>query len=76
MAAQKSKKEFRKLRRRFLWTSMKLKLKSLFSRKAVSNRVLLYILLAVVFLALLAIDPLIALIVALVALILVLAGAF
>lgn len=71
-AANKSKKQFRKMKRNFMWTAFKLKMKSLFSRRAISNRTLIYILLAVVFLALLAINAWIALAVALIALILIL----
>jgi hypothetical protein len=71
-AANKSKRQFRKMKRKFLWTAFRLKMKSFFSRKAISNRTLIYILLAVVFLALLAINAWIALAVALIALILIL----
>lgn len=74
-AANKGTRQFRKLRRQFLWTTMKLKAKSLFSRQAISNKTLIYILLGVVALALLAINPLLTLAVALIALILILAGA-
>ncbi len=73
-AAQKSKKSMRKLRRRFMWTAFKLKMKSLFAKKRVSDRVLLYILLGVVALVLVFYYPLIALLVAVLALILILAG--
>jgi hypothetical protein len=75
-AAQKSQKQFRKLKRNFLWTAFKLKLKSLFARPAarVSDRVLIYILLGVLFLALLIVDPIIALALAVLVLILILAG--
>lgn len=75
-AAQKSHKQFRKLKRNFLWTAFKLKLKSLFKKPAsgVSNRVLIYILLGVLFLVLLLIDPIIALALAVLILILILAG--
>jgi hypothetical protein len=71
-AANKSKRQFRKMKRKFMWTAFKLKMKSFFSRRAISNRTLIYILLAVVFLALLAINAWIALAVALIALILIL----
>jgi hypothetical protein len=73
-AAQKSKKSMRKLKRKFLWTAFKLKMKSAFSKKRVSDRVLLYILLGVVALVLVFYYPLIALLVAVLALILILAG--
>lgn len=71
-AAQKSKKAMRKMKRKFLWTALKLKLKSLFSHKRVSDRVLIYILLGVVALVLVFYYPLIALLVAVIALILIL----
>jgi hypothetical protein len=73
-AAQKSNKNFRKLKRRFLWTAFKLKLKSLFSRKASNDNILIYILLGVVALVLVFYYPLIALLVAVIALILILTG--
>ena len=73
-AAKKSKKAMRKLRRRFLWTAFKLKMKSLFSKKRISDKVLIYILIGVVALVLVFYYPLIALLVAVIALILILAG--
>ncbi|MFL5810460.1 MAG: hypothetical protein ACJ749_13125 [Flavisolibacter sp.] len=73
-AAQKSKKNFRKLKRRFLWTAFKLKMKSLFSTKSSNDNILLYILLGVVALVLVFYYPLIALLVAVIALILILTG--
>src|SRR5215208_3688643 len=73
-AAQKSKKSFRKMKRKFLWTALKLKMKSFFSKKRVSDRILIYILLGVIALVLVFYYPLAALIVALIALILILAG--
>ena len=73
-AAQKSRKSFRKMRRKFLWTSLKLKLKSALSKKRVTDKVLIYILIGVIALVLVFYYPLAALIVALVALILILAG--
>jgi hypothetical protein len=74
-AVQKGNKNFRKLKRRFMWTAFKLKMKSLFSRKAPANdRVLIYILLGVVALVLVFYYPLIALLVAVAALVLILAG--
>lgn len=73
-AAQKSNKNFRKLKRRFMWTAFKLKLKSLFSRKASNDNILIYILLGVVALVLVFYYPLIALLVAVIALILILTG--
>jgi len=74
IAAQKSRKSFNKMKRRFLWTALKLKVKSLFSKKRVSDRVLIYILLGVIALVLVFYYPLAALLVALIALILILAG--
>ena len=74
-AANKSKKEFRKLKRKFLWTAFKLKLASLFSKKRTSDRqLLIYILIGVVLLILIFTFPLAALILAILALVLILAG--
>ncbi len=73
-AAQKSKKSMRKMKRKFLWTALKLKMKSAFSKKRVSDRVLIYILLGIIALVLVFYYPLIALLVAVIALILILAG--
>jgi len=74
-AAQKSKKNFRKLKRKFLWTAFKLKVKSLFSKKRASDRqLLLYILLGILALVLVFYYPIAALIVAIVGLILYLTG--
>ena len=74
-AANKSKKELRKLKRKFLWTSFKLKIKSLFSRKKATDRqVLIYILIGVLCLALIIVSPIAALIVAMLALVLILTG--
>lgn len=72
-AAQKSKKAMRKMKLRFMWTALKLKVKSLFSKKQTSNdHLLIYILLGVVALVLVFYYPLIALLVAVIALILIL----
>lgn len=73
-AAQKSKKAMRKMKRHLLFSALKLKLKSLFSRKAISDRVLIYILIGIVALILVFYAPILALVIALVALILILAG--
>jgi hypothetical protein len=74
-AGAHSKKMYRKLRRRFLWTAFKLKLRSLFNRKSRdSDRLLIYILLGVLFIILLIAAPVAALILAIVALILYLTG--
>ena len=73
--AQMSKKSVRKLKRQFFWTSLKLKAKSLFSKNQnVSDRTLLYIILGVVLLALLFVSPVLVLVLALAAVILILAG--
>ena len=75
-AAQKSKKAMRKMQRRFMWTALKLKVKSLFSKKeAGNNHLLIYILLGVVALVLVFYYTLIALLVAVIALILILTHA-
>ena len=60
------------MKRRLLWNALKLKFKSMFSKEAISDRVLIYILLGIVALVLVFYYPLIALIVALVLLILIL----
>lgn len=73
-AAQKSNKNFRKLKRRFLWTAFKLKLKSFFAPRASNDRILIYILLGAVALVLVFYYPLIALLLAVAALVLILAG--
>src|SRR5438309_1454596 len=75
-AAHQSKKSFRKLKRKFVWTAFKLKFKSMFSRKAdgVSRNVIIYIILGVLILALLIISPIAALVLAIIGLILLLSG--
>ncbi|HEV7620314.1 MAG TPA: hypothetical protein VGO09_01200 [Flavisolibacter sp.] len=75
-AAHKSKKAFRKLKRKFLWTAFKLKAKSMFSKRAegLSRNVILYIILGVLILALLIISPIAALVLAIIGLILILTG--
>ena len=73
-AAHKSKKAMRKMRRHLVWSAFKLKMKSLFSKKAVSNQTLIYILIGIVALILVFYAPILALVIALVALILILAG--
>lgn len=73
-AAKKSKKEFRKLKRKFMWTAFKLKVKSMFSRRASDRQLLLYILLGILALVLVFYYPIAALIVAIVGLILYLTG--
>lgn len=73
-AAQKSKKAMRKMRRQLVWSAFKMKMKSLFSKRAVSNNTLIYILIGIVALILVFYAPILALVIALVALILILAG--
>jgi len=74
-ALNKSKKEMRKLKRKFLWTAFKLKARSLFSgKKQVSDRTLIYIILGVAVIALIILAPIAALVVAILALVLILAG--
>lgn len=72
--AYKSKKAMRKMKRRLIWSALKMKLKSMFSKRAVSDRVLIYILIGIIALVLVFYYPLVALLVALFALILILAG--
>lgn len=73
--AQMSKKTVRKLKRKFFWTSLKLKAKSLFKApRELSDRQLLYIIAGAVFVALLFINAVAALVVALFVLILILLG--
>jgi hypothetical protein len=72
--ANMSKKTVRKLKRRFFLTSLKLKAKSLFTPQRVSDRTLIYIILGVALLALLLINPVLVLALAVVVLILFLAG--
>jgi hypothetical protein len=73
-AVHKSKKAMRKMRRQMIWSALKMKMKSLFSKRAVSNQTLIYILIGVVALILIFYAWELALILALVALILILAG--
>jgi hypothetical protein len=72
--AQMSKKTLRKMKRQFFWQSAKLKAKSLFSKNAVSDRTLIYILLGVALIALIVLAPVAALVLAVLALVLILAG--
>ncbi|MDB5208490.1 MAG: hypothetical protein JWR72_3565 [Flavisolibacter sp.] len=73
--AQMSKKALRKLKRQFFWTSLKLKVKSVFNpRASVSDRTLIYILLGVALIALIVLAPIAALVLAVLALVLILAG--
>ncbi len=74
-AAKKSRKTFKKLKRHFLWTTFKLKAKALLKGdRQVSDRTLIYILLAVIALVLVFTYPILALVVAAVALVLILTG--
>ena len=72
--AQMSQKTVKKLKRKFLLNSLKLKAKSLFSKNQVSDRTLIYILLGVALVALIVLAPVAALVLAVLALILILAG--
>ncbi len=72
--AQMSKKTVRKLKRNFFLTSLKLKAKSLLKPQRASDRTLIYIILGVALIALLIIDPVLVLALAVVVLILYLAG--
>lgn len=72
--AQMSKKTVRKLKRKFFWTSLKLKAKALLPQQRVSDRTLIYIILGAALVALLIIDPVLVLALAAVVAILFLAG--
>ena len=75
--AQMSKKTVRKLKRKYFWTSLKLKAKSFFAaqkKRELPERTLIYILVGVAVLAFIILEPWIALVLALVALVLILAG--
>lgn len=72
--AKASKKQLRRLKFQFFTQSLKLKAKSLFKKNEISDRTLIYILLGIVALFLVIYAPIAALILALVALILILAG--
>jgi hypothetical protein len=75
-AANQSRKALRKMKRKLVWDAFKMKVTSFFHSPAnISNRTLIYILLGVVLLAVVLINPLLALILAVLALILILAGA-
>ena len=74
--ASKSKKALRKMKRKLVWSALKMKVKSLFSKKSVSDQTLLLILLGVVILALILIEPIVGLIVLLLVLLLYLLGVF
>ena len=73
-AAQKSKKAMRRMRRHLVWSAFKMKMKSMFTTRPVSNQTLIYILIGIVALILVFYAPILALVIALVALILILAG--
>jgi hypothetical protein len=72
--AQMSKKTVRRLKRNFFFTSLKLKAKSLLKPERLSDRTLIYIILAAALLALILIEPVLILALAVVVLILYLAG--
>ena len=74
-AGQKSRKQLRKLKRRMTWLLIKEKMKNAFSRPAdIDRKTLTIILLAVLVLALVFISPIAALVLAIIGLILLLAG--
>jgi Mg2+/citrate symporter len=74
-AGQKSRKQMRKLQRKFTWLAIKQKLKTAFTKPAdVDRKTLTIILLAVLVLALVFISPVAALVLAILGLILILAG--
>ena len=73
-AAKKSRKAYRKMKRQLLWSALKLKVKSLFSKENVSDRTLLLILFGVLLLVLVLIEPVAAIIVLIVLLLLYLLG--
>lgn len=75
--AKASKKTVRKLKWNFYWTAFKLKIKNLLKPKPnqrVSDRTLIYILIGVALIALVVLEPVAALVLAILALILILAG--
>ncbi len=74
-AGQKSRKQLRKLKRKLTWLVVKQKAKTLFTRPAdLDRKTLTIILLAVLVLALVFISPIAALVLAILGLILILAG--
>ena len=74
-AGQKSRKQLRKLKRKMTWLLIKEKMKTAFSKPAsVDRKTLTIILLAVLVLALVFISPVAALVLAVLGLILILAG--
>lgn len=74
-AGAKSRKQLRKLKRQAAWLVIKHKAKSMFSRKAASERqTIIYILLGVAVLALIFASPIAALVLAIIGLILILTG--
>jgi hypothetical protein len=74
-AGQKSRKQLRKLKRKMTWLLIKQKLKNAFTKPAdIDRKTLTIILLAVLVLALVFISPIAALVLAILGLILILAG--
>ncbi len=74
-AGQKSRKQLRKLKRQMSWLLIKQKVKSAFSKPAATDRkTLTYVLLGVLIVALVLIEPLAALVLAIIGLILLLAA--
>ena len=73
-AGQKSRKQFRKLKRKMAWLVIKEKIKAAFKPADLDRKTLTIILLAVLVLALVFISPIAALVLAILGLILILAG--
>lgn len=73
-AGYMSKKSMRKLKRKLAWEALKLKLASFFKPRTASDRTLLLVILLIVALAIVFINPIAALVAALIVLILYLAG--
>ncbi|HVG14901.1 MAG TPA: hypothetical protein VM935_08070 [Chitinophagaceae bacterium] len=75
-AGQKSRKQLRKLKRQMSWLLVKQKVKSAFSKGAAATdrQILIYVLLGVLIIALVLISPFAALVLAIIGLILILAG--
>lgn len=74
VAAKQGKKALRKLRRKFFWTSLKLKVKSYFKPRTSDRDTILYILLGIIIVVLIFLAPVAALVLALFGLVLYLAG--
>lgn len=74
-AGKQSRKQLRKLKRKAAWLLVKQKAATLFSRKAASERqIIIYVLIGVLIIALVIIEPIVALVLAIIGLILFLTG--